>query len=98
MSKYPVPKAGVKESKIVVKVNLKKLLIVYHESDTSISIYIGGDNTYCAHVIIIKQTPSLTYANFSRLDYDMACDLDNNFKRGVDTNMIFNLMITIVKD
>jgi hypothetical protein len=102
MGKYPKPKIGVVETILVAKIGKKKLKVVFHESDFSTAIYIGGYTEYCAYCSVRKELlNSVTYcneANLLKLEYNQACDLEKQFQRSTDTHLIFSLMIAIIKD
>lgn len=102
MGKYPKPKLGVIETMFVVTIGKKKMKIVFHESDFSTAIYIGGHTEYCAYCSVRKDTlqsvTSCADANLLRLEYNQTCDLDKQFQRNIDTHLIFSLMVAIIRD
>jgi hypothetical protein len=100
----PAPTSDIRESKLVLKVGVKKLLATFHETVDSTSVYIGGTTHYCVHMNITKPESSIVNpdepyaADMVNLHYNQDCDLEKQFQRSTDTHMILLLMMSVIKD
>lgn len=101
---YPNPKEGVKIYQIHIKTPSHTFLCVLHDSDNTVTLFIGGEHTYCIHLQAYK--PNSTYdrmgldiktANMHELLYDQYCSLTGQFRRKIDTEYIFRLGISVLR-
>lgn len=94
----PPPKHGVIPIRKSVKIGSKSMVMTIHESDTSITIYVGGKDVYCIDIQIMKSNlyEDSSIANFNKIRFDVDCSLGSNFVRGIDTNMILKFVITYI--
>lgn len=84
----------------LVKVNNKTMVMTFHETPHSITIYVGNRTTYCIDVQIMKDTSNPGHYKpiglFNRIRYDNQCSLGANFQKGIDTNMILKFIVTYI--
>ena len=83
-----------------LQVGSKSLLLTIHESESIIILYIGGHEKYCIEVLLYKQVggETITQGHLSHVYYNINCSLENNFQRGIDTDMILKLLMSYIKD
>lgn len=74
------------------------LTIFYHERQAD--IFIGNQQIYCAYAQVYYKTNGeiIETADLHKIRWDSECSYDEPFQHGKDTTMIFNLIITIIKD
>ena len=78
----------------------KRMTITTFVYEWSIDIFIGTKSTYCVRAHLSKQADGTVdpSAFIDRVRWDAECSYDSPFERGKDTTMIFNLIITYIKD
>lgn len=81
----------------LIQVGNKKLVLTIHETDYSMTFYIGSRNIYCMDVQIIKKDSGFDRVGaFHKIRYDIECSVNGDFERSRDTNMILRLIITYI--
>ena len=83
-----------------VKVGNKIMVITSYICERSITIYIGSYGVYCIDAQILKNANNdiLSTALLTKIRWDGECSLYDAFEKGSDTIMIFNLLLTYIKD
>ena len=94
MSTLPKKKADAVESRILLRLNRKSILLTVRETPRSILLYMGGRHLYCCSAQIIK--PANEISNLITVDFNTQCSIENDFQRGIDTTMLVRLMITYI--
>jgi hypothetical protein len=99
---YTVPekKATAKEQKYILHVGKKTILLTVHENKGTMTLYIGGLRHFCVKAQVML--PGSAYdgvfdiriGDLPHVQYNQLCNLEGNFKRGVDTTMILRTMLT----
>lgn len=97
----PEPKdPGIVPIRKLIHVNNKTMIMTFHETPHSITIYIGNRNTYCIDIQIMKDSSNPGHHEpiglFNKIRYDNQCSLGANFQKGIDTNMILQLIVTYI--
>jgi hypothetical protein len=94
-----IPPKGPRETETITKLIVvnKSLKLVKYESTGDITFYVGGHTIYCIHVSLIKKDGKVSPIGYlNKIRYDQVCSLENNFMRGIDTNMILKLLLTYI--
>ena len=94
----PKPKASQQVYTKYVTVRNKKMIMTFHESDTSITIYIGNSRIYCIDVQLLKKVNGEFYdqGHLTKIRWDRVCSLNDNFEKGTDSVMILKLILTYI--
>lgn len=94
------PNDSIHVTKHKLHVGSKSLLLTIHESDSIVILYIGGHDKYCIEALVYKQVAEedVSQGHLSHVYYNVNCSLENNFQRGVDTDMIVKLLMAYIKD
>lgn len=95
---YPKAREGTSVIHKKLKIGTKTMRMSIYESQTSITIYIGGHEEYCIEIQMMKPGYGydITMAHFSKIRWDLNCSLEYNFQRGVDTNMLLKLAMSYI--
>lgn len=97
MGIFPPKSPQETETLIKLIIGNKSLKLVKYESLREISFYIGGHTIYCIYVSLIKNDGKiLSDGHLNKIRYDQVCSLENNFMRGIETNMILKLLLTYI--
>jgi hypothetical protein len=102
MSEIPITRAGTTETKKVLRVGPKSLLLTIHENENYIHFYIGGTELYCIHGYILQPTSvfaqyaSAAYGSLPEVKWNALCSIEGGFVRGFDTRMIVRLLTAYI--
>jgi hypothetical protein len=94
-----IPPKGPHETETLIKLTIgnKSLKLVKYESAREISFYIGGHTIYCIYASLYKDNGIvISVGSLNKIRYDQVCSLENNFMRGIDTNMILKLLLSYI--
>lgn len=96
--KIPPPKQGARVTRKLVTVGIKRMIMTIHETDNSITIYVGNPRIYCIDVQLLKMINGDLYdrGNLSKIRWDKVCSLDDNFEKGTDSTMLLKLVISYI--
>lgn len=96
--RVPTPRQGTVIRRYTIRIGTKSMLMTEHESDFSTTFYIGGHDTYCIDVQLMKPASrqDITVGNFNKIRFDVNCSLEHNFKRGHDTNTLLQFILTYI--
>lgn len=81
-----------------ISVGLKRMVMTIHETESSITIYIGNAKIYCVDVQLLKKVNGKFYdtGNLNKIRWDKVCSLNDDFKRGTDSVMLLKLVISYI--
>ena len=90
--RIPPLKGGAKMTIRYIKSGSKNMVMTLHETDTSITIYVGNRTIYCIDVQLLKKVNGELYdvGNLSKI----RCIDD--FEKGTDSIMIMKLVISYI--
>jgi hypothetical protein len=96
--KIPPAKQGVRVTTKLVKSSTKRMIMTIHESDRSVTIYVGNATIYCIDVQILKKVNGEFYdvGNLSKIRWDKVCSLADDFQKGTDSIMLLKLVISYI--
>lgn len=94
MSTIPKKKADAIETRLMLKLNGKGILLTIHESPRSTLLYMGGRHLHCISAQIIK--PNAPIGNLMTVDFNTQCSIENDFQRGIDTKALTRLMLSYI--
>lgn len=95
-------KEGTIVSYNTITTNNKAFLLTTHTNTDTITMYIGGHDKYCIEAQIFKENSTfssfidISVGNLSQIYFNVGCSLKGGFKRGEDTNLIIQLMISYI--
>lgn len=98
------PKGGATPTYRTIRVGKKSLKLTVYDNTETITIFLGGHDLFCIDAFFY--TPESTFAKYgmdftrctlSHIYHNLACSLEHNFQKGVDTKMILHLLISYVK-
>jgi hypothetical protein len=105
MSTIPPTRDGIISETHILKFGSKEFLLTIHKSSNTHNLYLGGSHTYCINILIYL--PESTYVmlglnnprecSVEHFYYSNLCSFSGGYQRGVDTSLIFNLMIAFIK-
>ena len=81
----------------------RSIKLTVFEGESADTLYFGGHVKYCIDALIQKpeslfaERIDVSDAFLAHLYYDSTCSLENNFRRGIDSNMILKLCISYIK-
>lgn len=94
MSTIPKKKEDAIETRLMLKLNGKGILLTIHESPRSTLLYMGGRHLHCVSAQIIK--PNAPIGNLMTVDFNTQCSIENDFQRGIDTKALTRLMLSYI--
>lgn len=88
-----------------IQVGAKSLKMSVFETENVIHLYIGGPTLYCIYATIHTEKSlfvkhgihNKSVGTLEQIYYNKSCSLEHNFVRGIDTNMIIQVLITYIK-
>lgn len=100
------PSRYIKAEFYKIKVGTKHLKMTTYETENMVNMYIGGPKLYCIHATVNKPESifvqrgmdKLHIGSIEQIYYNKQCSLEHNFTKGIDTNMIINLLCQYVRD
>jgi hypothetical protein len=96
----PEPKYGTKITRKKLILGKMDYILTIHETDSSITYFIGGKNIYCADIQIAKNMDGTfsDKASLSKIRKDDACYVGGVYEEGVTTAEIFKFALQLLYD
>ena len=96
--KIPPAKQGARITIKRITVGIKRMIMTIHETDMSITIYVGNATVYCIDVQILKKINGELYdiGNLNKIRWDKVCSLNDDFKKGTDSILLLKLVISYI--
>jgi len=96
-----VPRGTIKTEQSHVIANKKHMIITEFHTQDGVTIYIGSETIYCIDVLLRKIEGSDVFEPIgllSKIRWDGECSLNDPFEKGSDTIMIFQLIISYLRN
>ncbi len=86
-------------------VNGKSIKLTRFIGESTDTLYFGGHDFFCIDALVhkpgskfVERGGDISDAFLSHLYYNMLCNLEGDFRKGIDSTMILNLCISYIKD
>lgn len=97
---YPIPQDNETLTKKTIRIGtIQTFLLVTHETNKSIHIYVGGHDKWCIYCDIIKDMDTKRIKEMgyiTKIRFDISCSLEHTFARGGDTKMLIKFLIQYI--
>lgn len=93
---YPIGLKGIIHQ---LKMNNHTIILTTYETETSISIYLGGVNHWCIHSTLPKDNNKIKEEGYLvKIRYDLLCSVEEKIHRGGDITKLLKLLIQYIHD
>lgn len=93
---YPIGLKGIRHQ---LKMDNRTIILTTYETETSITIYLGGAKHWCIHCDLIKENGRIKEEGYLiKIRYDLLCSVEENIQHGGDITKLLNLLIQYINN
>jgi hypothetical protein len=93
---YPTGLKGIRQQ---LKMDNHTIILTTYETDTKITIYLGGMKHWCIHCELIKENNIIKEEGYLiKIRYDLLCSVEEKIQRGGDITKLLKLVIQYIHD